>query len=295
MLEIREVAAQILGGNPKSLYFFTGPEYGVKHQYIQELKNHYGKLEEYPNLEELISSLSSKSLIKRPKCVYVVRYDREFLSKLNADYSRKLASLKFDGTIIGIYEDDKSETKLDKHFPDNTVRLNYLTKENLVKHLTRDFSNLSEIHIRHISEMSNDLYKCQSMCKSLSLLDPKVSHSLSRDEFESLFAHSNSCDIEKFKKSIAARNVKIALNELDKFDDDYSMLIYDILSTFIEIAKVFEKKYSDSFVKPYMKVWNPEFLKSMYDLTYYQLEILRNTSTYDSYNALVYIICSLRG
>lgn len=295
MLEIRQAACEILTGNPQRLYFFTGPEYGVKYQYIQDLKSQFNNYEEHSSLLDLINILSSKSLIRRPKTVYVVRYDKDFISKLNADIASKLKSLKFEGTVIGIYEDEKSEAKLDKYFEDNTVRINFLTTENIIKNLSKEYSNLSEIHIRHIADMGADLYQCQSMCKSLSLLDAKLTHSMSKDEFEALFAYSSNCNIDRFKSSIAARNIKVALIELDKYDGDYSTLIYDVLSTFIEIAKVFEKKYSDSFVKKYMNVWNPDFLNYMYDLTFEQLEKLRNTSTYKSYDAMVYIILSLRG
>lgn len=294
MLSIQEAASQILSGNPKNLYFFTGPEYGIKRQYLSLLESKYGSCDHFDSFLQIVDSLSGKSLLKRVPKVYVARYDKEFISKLNNEMKTKVLGLKFPGTVVGIFESDKDEAKLDKYFPDNTVRLNYLTRENTIKHLAKDFPTLSEIHLNHVAEIGSDLFQCQTMCRCLTLLDPKKLHNLSKKEFDDLFGYQHSYQVERFKLAIAARNMQVALEELDKYDGEYSLLYYDILSTYIEIAKLFEKKYSDSVFKKYMKVWNPQTLKYMYDLAYGQLQSLRSNSLYNQYNSIVYTICNLR-
>ena len=101
MLSI-QVGAREIYNHPKSFYFFTGPDYGVKQQYLQFLKNKYNGIQyEYEDFKTLYDSLRKKSLIPRVPTLYAVRYDNTFLSQ-----NINLSALKVPGTIVGIYEDD---------------------------------------------------------------------------------------------------------------------------------------------------------------------------------------------
>ena len=131
MLSLQEGVKQIYS-QPKSFYFLTGPEYGIKSVYITHLKQYYNNVEEHESLEDLINVLSKKSLIPRELTLYIVRYDKSFISNLKT-LSSNLLRLNFQGTIIGVYQDENDESKLDKYFPDNVLRLNYLTKEIFIK------------------------------------------------------------------------------------------------------------------------------------------------------------------
>jgi hypothetical protein len=289
MLSIQEGAKEIYSDNPRSVYFFTGPEYGVKKQYINQLASNYdSQIEERSTFSEIIEALSKKSLIPRPNKVYIVRYDKEFISKLDD----RIVNINIPGTVVGLYEDDADEARLDKKFPNNTLRLNKLTPAVAAKHLTKEFEVLPSTVIESIVSISKDFYSAQIVCQSLSNLPKDIIHSISRSELESLFGYQTEHTTLTFKEAIADRNFKSAVKEIEAFDGDLSLLIYDILSTFLEIIKVLEKPYTESFVKPYMKKWSADSVKLMYDVTYSQLKMLRNFSTYSPYISLMYI-CSL--
>lgn len=289
MLSLQDGVKQIYSDTPKSVYFFTGPEYGVKKQYINVLASRYsGQIEEYKTFSDIISTFSKKSLIPRSKSVFVIRYDKEFSAKPD----KQILNLNIPGVLIGIYEDESDETKLDKIFPDNTLRINLLSEGVACKHLCEEFPSLPELLIKSIVSISENFYSAQLVCTSVSNLPKESIHSLSRKDLEHLFGYEIKHDTQKFKLSIASRNFKLALQEIDAFDRDKGLLIYDILSTFLDIIKAFEQPYYDSYVKQYLKKWDFGSVKSMYDITYDQLELLRNNSKYSPETALTYI-CSL--
>lgn len=289
MISIQDGAKQIYSDNPNSVYFLTGPEYGVKLQYIQVLALKFNnQIEEYPSLSQLIDNLSTKSLIPRVPKVYIVRYDKEFVAKPNLN----ILKLKVPGVIVGLYQDDSDEAKLDKNFPNNVLRINYLTPQIAFKHLCNEFQDIPEILIKDAIEIGSDFYSSRLICLAMRHIPNSELHNISKVQLQSLFGHQSTYDTQKFKISIASRNFKLAIKEIEFYEGDKSLLIYDILSTFLEIAKVLEKSYSDSFVKPYVNSWNHNSLQMMYDITYEQLDLLRNYSNYSAYDSLVYI-CSL--
>ena len=294
MLSIQEGAKEIYSDSPKSVYFLTGPEYGVKKQYIDVLAKHYdGLIENQSNFADLIETFSKKSLIPRPNKVYVIRYDKDFISKIDEN----ILKLNIPGTILGIYEDDSDEAKLDKKFPKNTLRINRLSKNIMSKHLSKQFEGIPSTLIETISSITDDFYKAQLVCQSLMNLSSDMLHSISKSEVKSLFGYNNQYDTSRFKDAILHRNFKAAINEIDAFEGDLSLLLYDILSVFINISKILDKpeynSYNPSNQDPdFAKNWNIYSVKRMYDIAYEQLEMLRNYSSYSPYVSLIYI-CSL--
>ena len=289
MITVQDGVRQIYSDNPKSVYFFTGPEYGVKLQYIQILADKCdNQIEEYNSISQVIETFSKKSLIPRPNKVYIVRYDKEFLSKI----STELLKIKIPGYLVCLYQDDSDEAKLDKVFPDNVLRVNHLTPAISFKHLSKEFSTLPEMLIKSIIDLSPDFYSAKVMCQAAAYLPKSEIHNISKSELESLFGYEIKHETETFKTAIASRNFKVAVQEIEAYESDLSLLIYDMLSTFLEIYKVLEKSYSDSFVKPYLNKWNVTSVVNMFNVAYEQLELLRNYSTYSPYVSLMYI-CSL--
>ena len=289
MITIQDGVRQIYSDNPKSVYFFTGPEYGVKLQYIQVLADKCGnQIEEYNSISQVIETFNKKSLIPRPNKVYIVRYDKEFISKISLD----VLKIKIPGYLVCLYQDDSDEAKLDKAFPDNVLRVNYLTPAISLKHLSKEFDNLPEMLIKSIIGLSSDFYSAKIMCQAASYLPKDVMHNISKSELEALFGYEIKHNTETFKVAIASRDFKVAIQEIEAYEGDLSLLIYDMLSTFLEISKVLEKSYSDSFVKPYINKWSSKSVVSMFNIAYEQLDMLRNYSTYSPYVSLMYI-CSL--
>lgn len=289
MISIQDGAKQIYSDNPKSVYFFTGPEYGVKKQYIEVLASKYNnQIEEYSTFSNIIETFSKKSLLPRSNKVYVVRYDKDFISKLDS----KLLSIKIPGAVVGIYQDDSDEAKLDKKFPDNVLRVNKLTPAIELKHLSKEFGSLPELLIKSIIEISPDFYSAKLVCNSISYLPKNTIHNISRSDLKSLFGYFVEHDSMSFKTAIASRDFKLAVTEIESYEGDISLLLYDVLSTLLELFKVCEKNYSDSFVKPYVQKWDRVSIVNMYNEVYSQLDMLRNYSTYSPYISLMYI-CSL--
>ena len=100
MRTINEVGMEILSGNPKGFYVFLGPEYGIKCKYIDSLKQHYGDLKEYPSVNSLLKMFNTRRLIPLSPCVYVVRYDEDFLSSLSEKTKSTIHKTNFIGTVV---------------------------------------------------------------------------------------------------------------------------------------------------------------------------------------------------
>lgn len=300
MLAIQDLAKQLYSNDAtiKSFYFFTGPEYGVKAEYLDMLTTYYkGNVYSYEKLADLISRFKQKSLIPVPDSLYVVRYDKDFITQLSDNLADSLLNLKIPGTIVGIYLDDKDEAKLDKYFPNNTSRINKLSEDISFKHLKNKYDNLVESHIREIVHISVDYYQANTFCQCLSLLDTSTLYSLSKSEIEFLFGYDFQSTSEKFKIAVVSRNFESCIKEIDNHVGDMQLLFYDMLSAYLELAKYVDKKskfklLGSTYVYPYLKLWDFKSIKYMYQLTYQQLEKLRNVSTYSPYVSLIYL-CGL--
>lgn len=289
MITVQDGVKQIYSDSPKPVYFLTGPEYGVKLQYINVLASRCNdQIEEYPSVLNFIDTFKKKSLIPRTNKVYIVRYDKEFISKISLD----ILKVSIPGHLICLYQDDSDEAKLDKVFPDNVLRVNKLTPAIELKHLSKEFESLPELLIESIIEISPDFYSAKLVCNSISYLPKNIIHNISRSDLKSLFGYSVEHDSMSFKTAIASRDFKLAVNEIESYEGDLSLLLYDVLSTLLELFKVCEKNYSDSFVKPYVQKWDRASIVNMYNEVYSQLDMLRNYSTYSPYISLMYI-CSL--
>jgi len=293
MQTIQACAKSIYSGCPDSIYFFTGPEYGVKIEYISKLIEIYeNKYCEYTSFSELLSSVKQKSLIPKSKQLHLIRYDSAFISNLSGTLARDLFKAKFLGTVVGIYYDDKSERKLDTYFPENTVRVNALSDKVIKKHLVVQFPMLSEMHIDTVIRISEDYYKSKLICNLLSYLPSNIVHSLSAHEIESLFGYKYNYDKQEFKQAILSRDFDLCVKFIDSFEGDLSQLYYDIFSAYLDMIKFIENPRSDSYAKPFASLWSFQSLVTMFDIAYNQLEQLRMNSSYSVYTSLIYV-CGL--
>ena len=289
MISIQEAVTQIYSDNPKNLYFFTGPDYGVKKSYIDELAKKYGGcVEEYSSMQDLIGFLRTKTLLPKSPKLYIVRYDKSFLSSLD----ETILKLKIPGTVVCIYQDDSDETKLDKVFPGNVLRVNNLPPQVIYKHLHSEYPSIPERLLKYVANFNLDYYKCKIICENLSYLNDNTLHALTKSDLEFLFGYKLSSNSEKFKKDIASKDFFALCRDIDSYEGDMNLLFYDILATCLEIVKVMNKPYSDSFVSPYVKKWSIENVLAFYNIVFDQIDKLRNYSNYSTYNSLIYI-CSL--
>ena len=290
MLDLREGIQSINSDNPKSLYFFTGEEYGVKVEYLDILKKHYNQCLEVESLDELLKSFKVKSLIPRIPSLYVVRYDKQFIKDLNKDKVKEINKLNILGTIVGIYQDNNDEEKLDKYFEKNVLRVNKLSSVVMIKHLKSSYPSVPDNLLKVISENSVDYYQAKLRCESLVHLN---SNEISQNEIIKLFGQKFSFDFQRFKLSVCSRNYKYALKELDNYESDYYLLLYEILQVMLDIAKGLENKYNADYTKEYLNLWDKKSVKLMYHLVFDQINMLRNNSTYKEYDSLVYSLSML--
>lgn len=290
MLSIQDGIKEIYS-NPKKFYFFTGPEYGVKCLYIDYLKTKYNfNIEEYESTIDLLNVLNKKSLIPRNNILYIVRYDKSFISQIS-NYSDKLKSSNIEGMIILIYQDNSDEEKLDKYFPDNVLRINLLTKEIAKKHLVKSFEGLSEIYIESVLKLNFDFYKSYNICYALNCIPSNVLNSMSFLDISTIFGSQSIQN--NIKINFAAKNFKELVYEIDNNDYNLNIVLYDILNVCLDIIKCLEKPYTESYVTPYIKLWSFESATNMFNEIYSQLEKLRNFSNYNYYNSLIYIFSLL--
>ena len=290
MLDIQTGAKSLLSDSPKSLYFLTGVEYGVKFEYLEKLKDHYkGLVEEHDNLSDLFSTFRNKSLFKRDSRLFIVRYDKSFFQSKFYDYN-SVNSLDINGTVIGIYEDDSDEKKLDKKFPYNTIRINKLSHSASFKHLSKLYPKLPTNILEYVISMCTDYYQGMSICYALSQMNKDTLLTLSRYDVQFLFGYQEISDSNRFKHAFASRNFKLMVREIDSTNFNLDTSIYDILSCMLELLKVFESKSNSDFTK-YKTYWTLNEICEVYNLVYDQLKLLRTKSSYSIYDSLMYICC----
>lgn len=289
MLTIKEGATELFSDTHKTVYFFTGQEYGVKKEYIDKLSEQFNySIENYDSFQSIIDSCRNKPLFIDHDTLYIVRYDKQFISSLNNKLENDVNNLRPHGIIIGLYEDEKDENKLDKHFSDRVIRFNLMSKEVEANHLYKDFENLPPNYISASVNMSSNYYQAYNICYAMTFLKDL---GLSQPELFALFGYDILSNEEHFKLSVASKDFKAAIREVDRFDGlDLSTFHYAILSVLLDIAKCKYKSNPNSYVYKYVKRWDIKELNYLYNEVIDQIEKLRNYSTYDSYISIVYLL-----
>lgn len=296
MRELLDTVKTILSDTPDRLYILTGGEYGCKRSYLNSLARTYGgNIKEIESIGRLIRSLSKPTLIPSPKTLYISRYDKEFLSSLNADVSKELTELNIPGTLVCLYETDKDESKLDKFLPDYVTRINPMSQEVLKKHLKNEFEDVSEIYHDFILEITSDYYEATLICQSLRILTyTNVINSLTKSDLYSIFIGPTHATDSLFKTAVAARDVNTCMRVVERYEGQKDSLIYCYLSSLLEVYKCLTSKWNvDSYAQMFVKLWDRESVLRAYSNAYTQLKKLRDNSTYSIDVALNYLAMQL--
>lgn len=293
MLPIQQLGLEILGDNPRSFYVFGGPEYGIKRKYIEKLTEYYhGNKVESPSVIDLISMMSVKHLIPLKPTVYVVRYDEVFVSQLNDKLAKKLLSAKIIGTIVCIYEDSKSITKLNKFFPNSVTAIETVTPQMVAKYLNSDYSTLDIRYINIAAKISDNYGHAQCICESLAHCDRAILDSMTDLEIASLFGKDTSYTDKELRKAIASKNFRAVLTCAQSFSDNYDSVLYTFLSVAVELDKVFDSKWVESDLSEFAKLWTRTDIYNLFMQAYHQLELLRSMSL-DPINSIYYLAALL--
>lgn len=293
MRSIQDVGLEIAENQLKHFYIFLGPEYGIKCKYLEMIKDIYnGNAVEAESVKSVLDVMKQKHLIPLKPTLYICRYDSEFLSNISATTAAELKSTKIIGTIVCLYEDEKSTAKIDKYLPNYCVVINSVTPQMEMKYLTKDFPNLPDRYKNIAITGSCNYGQAQGLCKAMSSIPLSAFDGLSDYEMLTLFGYENSSTDEQLKVGIASKNLKYLINVVDSFQGDLDEVVYAVLSTMVELDKIHSSKYSDSPLKQYAKMWNGPDIYYMFNHGYKELKNFRTLSV-DKKSRVLYLISLL--
>lgn len=290
MRSIQDVGQEILTGNPAKLYVMLGTEYGIKEKYIEILTNHYGEKAEAESLNDVLKFMRTKHLIPPKPKLYVVRYDDEFLSTINDRTQSEINNTKIIGTVVCLYEQPKHSTKVDKYLPDYTISIDGVTDTFVKTYLRQDFPHIPDRFVNIAVSSSDNYNQARNMCRCMTAVPAESLHSLSDAELSNLLGCSDTSTESQFRKGVAAKNFKYLMAVIDNFDGDVDSMMYNILSTMVELDKCMDKPQASSDIREYVKLWTREDIYYMFMNTYAELKKLRSISIADPKNNLIYLV-----
>lgn len=292
MRSIQDVGLEIFEHKPKKFYIFCGDEYGIKSRYLDMLKDAYnGEYKSYDSLFELIKMLSTKRLIPLPPMLHVIRYDLDFLSKLNNEFQNVVKNLNFKGTIVLIYQDKKDCQKASKYLDEYCVSIDKVSDKFVQKYIHQDFPNLSQRLTKLAVDCSTDYNQARMIAKSLSTLTEEDTKRIVDKQLIELFKDPSASTESMLRQGVAARNFTYCLNVIDRYES-LDNVYYTILQTLIDIDKCMDSKYANSDVRKYIKAWTRYDVYTMFDNVYEELKISRSKSV-DMYSSIVSLLALL--
>lgn len=294
MKSIQDAGKEILTNNPCKLYVFTGEEYGVKKRYISILNEYYGSSKEYERVEDVLSIFRSKRLIKLQPCLYIVRYDEDFIKSLNDRSENDIRKLNICGTVVLMYENSKHAAKLEKYLPSYTTSVDSVNINFMVKYILSEFKNMSEKTAKDVCEISSNYGQAQNISSCLSLLSSQEVGNISKLSMMSLFGKQSASNDSMIKTGVASKNFKYLVSVLEKYNDDKDKIFYSILSTMLDLDKLKSNPYFDCEAKQYAKYWSVPDIYYMFVNTYSMLKLSRSYSSFDFDNALIYLFSLLQ-
>ena len=218
--------------------------------------------------------------------VYVVRYDKDFVSKAK-DLASRILSLDIVGTLVLVYEDEKDLNKLDKLFPDNTASIDSIDIKHMSKYLKSDFPDLDDQTISYATKHSLNYYQAKNICRCLNCIKNKVI--LSEKQIVSLFDIQPTYSNNDVQIAVADRNFNALVYIAEHYDGDPQNILYQILRTMIELDKIQNSKYSNSPLKAYAKKWTKPDIYWMFQHTYEAIKSLRSGYTVDVSDLITYL------
>lgn len=287
MLSIQDVGLSVFSDSPKSLYILGGSEYGIKAKYIDILVSKVGPKLEYSSVADVLKLMSTFHIVPLKSQVYVVRYDKSFVSALDKDLASKLLHAQIIGTLVLLYEDSKEITKLNKWFPDNTAVIDPIDPKHMIKYLTVDFPSLDKKAIAQVAKYAKNYYQAQNICRSMDCIKEK--QLLTERQMLSLFDIKLTYTNADVQVAIASKNFNAFAYIVDHYEGDLNTLFYQILWVMTELEKCKSSKYVNSPLKQYAKAWTVTDIYFMFNHVYEALKSLRSGYTGDIADILTYL------
>lgn len=287
MLSIQDIGLSIFSDKPKRFYILGGSEYGIKEKYIDILVSKIGPKSEYQTVAEVINLMSKYQIIPLPPQVYVVRYDKTFISTAVKEMAEKILTLPIIGTLVLIYEDAKDVSKLDKVFPDNTAVIDAIDDKHMAKYLKSDFPELDKKTIEYAAKHSSNYYQAKNICRCLDAVKDKML--LTESQMVSLFGLQATYSNDDVQVAVASRNFRALAQIADHYEGDLNNILYLILRTMTELDKIQGSKYSNSPLKEYAKKWSRPDIYYMFNHTYEAIKAMRNGCTVELPDLITYL------
>lgn len=287
MLSIQDVGLSILGDAPKNFYILGGAEYGIKDQYIEILAEKIGPKVAYDSVFEVIDLMEALHIIPLSPQVYVVRYDKSFLSQLNSDVADQILHMNIIGALVLVYEDSKDMAKLDKFFPDNTASIDAIDIKHMTKYLRTDFPDLDKKTIESVAKLATNYYHAKNICRALDSIKDKVL--LTEKQITALFDINPNYSAEDIQVAIASRDFNALVYMATHYDGDLQSILYMILRVMVELDKCFDGKYVNSPLKKYTKNWTRADVYYMFNHTYEAIKSLRSGYTVEVEDLITYL------
>ena len=279
MRAIQDVGLEIFNKQPAKFYAFLGSEYGIKCKYIDMISEVYShSIIEADSVKSIISLMRTKHLIPLNPCLYVVRYDEEFVSSLTTSSQSELFKLNMIGTLVVIYQSEKHCHKLAKYLPDICVDINQVDVKFVHKYLTQDYPDLSPRLIKLAAYCGADYGHAKNIGKCMSVVSSDKLNQMSDNDICKLFGKVSTIDEAELKVHIAAKDTSFLMANIPILVEDIDSIFYAILSTMTEFDKIWGNKYSDSPIKQFQKYWTREDMYYMFMHTYHQLLESRTSS-----------------
>lgn len=287
MLSIQDIGLSIFGDTPKNFYILGGSEYGIKDKYIEILVSKIGPKLEYDSVNDVISLMSRNHIIPLQSQVYVVRYDKAFVTSATKELAARILSLNIVGTLVLLYEDEKDLAKLDKVFPDNTASIDSIDVKHMSKYLKSDFPDLDEQTIGYAAKHSTNYYQAKNICRCLNIIQGKVL--LTEKQIVSLFDIKTAYSNNDVQVAVASRNFNALVYITEHYEGDPQSILYQILRVMIELDKIQSSKYSNSPLKEYAKKWTKPDIYYMFNHTYDAIKSLRSGYTVEVADLITYL------
>lgn len=288
MLSIQQAGSEILGNQPRNLYFFCGKEYGVKKKYIEHLSTLYSSVVSVDGLGDLFRSFNRKSLVASKSCLYVCRYDDSFVRSIASSSDTLASKINSTDCVVAVFDDDKSFKKLDKVFPENVVRFDTISTEFVCRYLRKDFPELDDRYIHLVAPRCLGGYgQAYIVCSQMNSIRTHL-HAIEDSDLLKMFGLESSMTEDQMMKYAAARNILGVLSVVDSFEGDINHLINGMCHVAIELDKAMDSKSSTDYSK-YVKYWTREDVYNFFEQAYTQTLKLRSSVGGEAYNCLVYL------
>lgn len=294
VLTIQQAGTEILGDNPKNMYFFGGEEYGIKCKYIEHLRDYYNQVQEMPTVSEVLDIFKRKQLFPLPPKLYIVRYDDTFLSDLNERTVKQISKLTIRGTIVCLYEAPKAVSKCNKYFPDNTVSFDNINPSFIVQYLTKDFPALSQKAITEAVRIHPDYMGAYNICIGLSVLDDRIVDGMTSAQADETFGYDPAATEIQLRQAFAAKNVYLCINLLDTYIGDKNQIFYTWLAAMLELEKLLVNPKQKSDLGSCAKHWDLLSVYNMFQNIYAELDTSRSVQSYNIDDRLLYLILLLQ-